>query len=170
MEVAGQGAALDADEASVGLRLQFDRLVAHDIQRSLSEAYLQLFSGHWSDVQREGEVRGELVASQRQCARIPERAMAVDGDCGDAAADVHQRHAALALILAEDGLGECDGDCDDALDADTSAFDGANEGPDGGGLSGNAQRLHIYAEGVHADGVAPLPSAHRWRRCAAVCG
>jgi hypothetical protein len=54
--------------------------------------------------QRHRDVAGDQVARDRDHGRVADRATGEDGHVGGAGADVHQRHAQLALVVGQHGL------------------------------------------------------------------
>ena len=109
---------------AAGDRRQLDHvvIVARARHRRAVEAFDPLGLGA-AGAEGGGDVVGDVGAADRQRLQADQHAAGEDRDVGDAAAQLDQRHAQLALLLAQAGLARRDRRGDDRLDAEMGGAD-----------------------------------------------
>src|SRR5215470_9239931 len=87
-------------------RRDVDHLTARDERgQRASVTALEVLGLGRGRAQADGDVVGDVIASDRQDRRVPDGAVTEEPDVGRPAADVEEDHAELALVGIEDGFG-----------------------------------------------------------------
>src|SRR5437667_30565 len=128
--------------------------VSEPVQAGAAVAALEPFRLRNGRAQANGEIIGEVIASDRNGATVTHHASAEDKQFGGAAADVQEATAEVALVLREAGFRgserfeNCIGDEDSSL---VRVGDEILGGGDGGS---DEMNVHFQPLANHADGVA----------------
>ena len=140
---------LSADARDLDLLVVGD----HAAERAAEEALQAVGLGH-RRAQARGDVVRDVVAADRDDARVGDAAVDVEEDVGRAAADVDDRDADLALVVGEDGLGARERLEDDVGDDEAAALGAADDVLDA--ARGGRDEVHLRAEAhaAHPDRVA----------------
>src|SRR5213593_1525323 len=104
--------------------------------------------------QANGEIIGEVIASDRNGATVTHHASAEDKQFGGAAADVQEATAEVALVLREAGFRGSERFENCIGDEDASLVRGGDEILGGGDGGSDEMNVHFQPLANHADGVA----------------
>ncbi len=85
-----------------------DLVFAHERGQRAPEALLELLGFSRRRAETDRDVVRDVVAAQRQDARVPDGAVAVERGVGRAPAEIDQQDAQLLLLVGDDGLGGCE--------------------------------------------------------------
>src|SRR4029079_9747421 len=98
-------------------------------------------------------VAGEVFAAQSNHGGGDDGAAGEDGDVGGAAADVHQAHAQLLLVLSQHGLGGGERLQDDVGDVQAGAVGALDDVLRAGDGARDDVHLGLQAHAGHAQGL-----------------
>src|SRR5437867_6560872 len=135
-------------------RRHVDRLLGRDqLRQCASVALLDVLGVRGRRAQPDRDVVGDVVAAERQDRRVPDGAVAQEGDVGRAAADVDHHDAELFLVVVEHRLGGGEGLEHDVLDGEARAIHRADDVLHRGDGAGHDVHLDLEAHARHADGL-----------------
>src|SRR5450631_1529624 len=115
---------------------------------------LQLLGVLGRRAQRHRDVVGDLVARDRDDRRVLDRAVGEDRDVGRAAADVHEAHAQVALVVEEDRVGGGEGLQHEVAHLQPAAAHALHDVLRGRHRARDDVHLHLEAHAAHAEGLA----------------
>ena len=120
----------------------------------MTEVALHGLGGLEVTAQTDGEVCGDVVAADRDHARVHDAAAREDGDIAGATTDIDDHDAALDLVLGDHGLGGREHLQHHVVDVEPGLVHDLDDVLYRGVGAGDDVRVDLEAVARHADGVA----------------
>ncbi len=122
---------------------------------------LDLFGLRIGQAQHLGNIRGDVVAADRQHRRVPDIAIDIDGHIGRAAADIADHHTHLALGLVQHHFSGSQRVEHELGNFHPGGADALAQVLDAGSGGGDDVGFHFQAVAVHANRACGCHPAHR---------